>query len=152
MLKIRLQRVGRKNDPSFRIVLIDARQGPKSGKFIENLGFYDAIRKIKQVKGDKIKHWIANGAQVSDTVHNILIGEKIIAGKKINVLPGKTPLKKETEKKEDKQETKENEKKAEQNLDKTNTIPEEEKITGEQITTESKKEQELIADTEKPEK
>jgi len=95
MLKIRLQRVGRKHDPSYRIILVDVHQGPKSGKFIENLGFYDARKDIKQVKGEKIKYWIANGAQVSDTVHNILVSEKVIIGKKLNVLPKKAPIKKE---------------------------------------------------------
>ena len=92
MLKIRLQRVGRKHDPSYRVVLIDSRRGPKSGDFIENLGFYDTIRKVKQIKGDRVKHWIANGAQVSDTVHNILVAEKVIEGKKKNVLPKKSPI------------------------------------------------------------
>ncbi|MFH1402382.1 MAG: 30S ribosomal protein S16 [Patescibacteria group bacterium] len=97
MLKIRLQRVGKKHDPSFRVILTDAKQGPKSGKFIENLGFYDAIRKIKQIKADRVKYWISNGAQVSDTAYNILVGEKVIEGKKINVLPKKTPIIKETQ-------------------------------------------------------
>ena len=94
MLKIRLQRVGRKHDPSYRVILTDARQGPKSGKFIEILGFYDAVRKVKKIKADRVKHWISNGAQVSDTVHNILVSEKVIEGKKVNVLPKKTPIKK----------------------------------------------------------
>ena len=97
MLKIRLQRVGRKHDPSYRVVLIDSRRGPKSGKFLENLGFYDTIRKVRQIKVDRVKHWIANGAQVSDTVHNILVSEKIIKAKKKNVLPKKTPIIKEVE-------------------------------------------------------
>jgi len=97
MLKIRLQRVGRKHDPSYRIILTDIKQGPKSGKFIENLGFYDARKDLRQVKGDRVKYWIGNGAQVSDTVHNILINEKVLEGKKINVLPKKTPIKKEVE-------------------------------------------------------
>ncbi|MFH0845915.1 MAG: 30S ribosomal protein S16 [Patescibacteria group bacterium] len=92
MLKIRLQRVGRKHDPSYRVLLIDSQQGPKSGKFIENLGFYDTIRKIKQLKGERIKYWIGQGAQVSDTVHNILVSEKVIEGKKKNVLPKKSPV------------------------------------------------------------
>ncbi|MEA2112372.1 MAG: 30S ribosomal protein S16 [Patescibacteria group bacterium] len=95
MLKIRLQRVGRKHDPSYRIVLTEARQGPKSGNFIENLGFYDARANIKQVKGERVNYWIGNGAQVSDTVHNILVSEKVIKGNKINALPKKTPIVKE---------------------------------------------------------
>ena len=102
MLKIRLQRVGKKHDPSFRVILIDSRKGPKSGSFIENLGFYDAIRKVKQIKADRVKHWISNGAQVSDTVHNILVSEKIVEGKKKNVLPKKSPIVKEKEEAEEK--------------------------------------------------
>jgi len=95
MLKIRLQRVGKKHNPSYRVILTDAKQGPKSGKFIEILGSYDAIRKTKQIKADRARYWIASGAQVSDTVHNLFVDEKIIVGKKVNPLPRKTPLKKE---------------------------------------------------------
>ncbi len=89
MLIIRLQRVGRTHEPSFRIVLTDSKFGPKSGKAVEVLGSYDA-RKGKgtnHVDGEKVKYWISKGAQVSDTVHNFLVDQKILTGKKINVLP-----------------------------------------------------------------
>ena len=92
MLKIRLQRVGRKHDPSFRVVLTDSKNGPRSGKTIEILGNYDAKKDVKRIDGEKIKNWMSKGAQVSDTVHNLLISEKIISGKKINVLPKKSPI------------------------------------------------------------
>lgn len=96
MLKIRLQRVGRKHDPSFRVVLVDSRRAAKSGSFLNVLGFYNARKKGElKLKGDKIKEWITRGAQVSDTVHNLLLREKIITGKKINVLPPKKKAKKE---------------------------------------------------------
>ena len=95
MLRIRLQRVGRKHDPHFRVVLTDQKNGPKSGRFLDVLGSYDAKAGNVQLKGDKIKEWIAKGAQVSDTVHNMLVSKKIIEGKKINVLPKKTPVVKE---------------------------------------------------------
>ena len=95
MLKIRLQRVGRKHDPSFRIVLTDSKNGPKSGKFLEILGNYDPKKDIKVVDGDRVKELMSTGAQVSDTVHNILVSEKVIEGKKINVLPKKSPIVKE---------------------------------------------------------
>lgn len=97
MLKIRLQRVGRKNEPSFRIVLVDSRMGPKSGKALELLGSHD-FREGKgnnKINGERIKYWISNGAQVSETMHNMLVNEKIITGKKINVLPKKKPIAKE---------------------------------------------------------
>ncbi|MEK7185474.1 MAG: 30S ribosomal protein S16 [Patescibacteria group bacterium] len=96
MLKIRLQRVGRKNEPSFRLVLTDSKNGPKSGKSLEVLGSFDS-RRAEQATFDveKIKHWMSKGVQVSDTVHNLLVTRKVIAGKKINVLPLKRPIKKE---------------------------------------------------------
>jgi small subunit ribosomal protein S16 len=89
MLIIRLQRVGRVHEPSFRIVLTDSKFGPKSGKAVEVLGSYDA-RKGKganHVDGEKVKYWISKGAKLSETVHNLLVDQKIIEGKKINVLP-----------------------------------------------------------------
>ncbi|MFH0755582.1 MAG: 30S ribosomal protein S16 [bacterium] len=89
MLIIRLQRVGRVHEPSFRIVLIDSKFGPKSGKAVEILGSYDA-RKGKgnnHVNGEKVKYWILKGAQVSNTVHNFLIDQGVLNEKKINVLP-----------------------------------------------------------------
>jgi len=92
MLKIRLQRVGRKHDPSFRIVLTDSKNGPKSGKFLEILGHYDPKKDIRKVNGERVKELMATGAQVSDTVYNILVSEKVIEGKKINVLPRKSPI------------------------------------------------------------
>jgi small subunit ribosomal protein S16 len=81
MLVIRLQRTGKKNSPSFRVVLIDARKGAKSGGFLEILGSYNPqIKGSFQVKEDRIKHWIKEGVQVSDTVHNHLIKTGVIAG------------------------------------------------------------------------
>ncbi len=96
MLKIRLQRTGRKHEPTFRVVLTDSKNGPKSGKFLEILGSYDARRnQDTQLKKERIQHWIAQGAQVSDTIHNLLVTHEVIKGEKINVLPLKTPIRKE---------------------------------------------------------
>ena len=95
MLTIRLQRVGRKNDPSFRVVAVESKRKPKAGNYLEMLGSYNARSNQIDLKAERIKHWISNGATVSDTVHNLLISNKIIEGKKINVLPRKSPPKKE---------------------------------------------------------
>ena len=100
MLKIRLQRVGRKNDASFRVVVIESQRGPKAGNALEVLGFYDPKKNVIEIKGDRVTHWISVGAQASDTVHNLLVKQKIIKGEKINVLPKKSPIKKEGETKE----------------------------------------------------
>lgn len=93
---IRLQRTGRKHEPTFRLVLTDSKNGPKSGKFIEILGSHDPRHKdLTTIKADRIKEWMTKGVQLSGTVHNLLIEKKIIDGKKINVLPKKTPIVKE---------------------------------------------------------
>lgn len=93
---IRLQRTGRKHEPVFRVVVTDSKTGPKSGKHIEILGSYDARQKDRAiVKADRVQHWITQGAQVSDTVHNVLVDQGIIEGKKKNALPKKTPIVKE---------------------------------------------------------
>lgn len=92
MLKIKLQRVGRKHDPSYRVVVTDRRTGPKSNKHVAIVGNYDNIRKAVNLKADEIKDWISKGAEPTETVHNILVKEKIIEGKKINVLPKKSPV------------------------------------------------------------
>ena len=95
MLKIRLQRVGRKHDPSFRVVVVDSRYAAKSGKALEILGTYNARFGEPTFKAERVKEWIGKGAQVSGTVTNLLIDAKIIDGKKVNVMPKKTPIKKE---------------------------------------------------------
>ena len=92
MLKIRLQRVGRVNVATFRLLLTDSKNSTKSGKFLEILGTYDPVHNIKEVKADRVKYWMSQGAQLSDTVHNWLIDKKVIPGKKINNLPLKKPI------------------------------------------------------------
>jgi len=89
---MRLQRVGRKNDPSYRIVVTDKRTGPKSNKHVAILGSYNSKMNQVQLKSDEAKEWIAKGVQLSPTVHNLLVSEKVIDGKKINVLPKKSPI------------------------------------------------------------
>lgn len=98
MLMIRLQRVGRTNEPKYRVVLTDSKNGPKSGRGIEVLGSYDSRPgkdRDNKFEGEKIKYWISKGAKLSDTMHNLLISNKIITGKKINKLPKKKPIVKE---------------------------------------------------------
>lgn len=82
MLKIRLQRVGRKNFPSFRIVLVEHTK-PVRGKFLELLGFYNPLLKKKGLKKDRINYWLSVGAGISPTVHNLFVQEGIISDKKI---------------------------------------------------------------------
>jgi small subunit ribosomal protein S16 len=82
MLKIRLQRTGRKHEPTFRAVLTDSKNGPKSGRFLETLGFYDAKNGTKKFDGERISYWIGKGAKPSLTMHNFLVSAQIIKGEK----------------------------------------------------------------------
>ena len=97
MLIIRLQRTGRKNEPSFRVILTDSKNAAKTGKFLDILGFYNPKSGEIVMKADEIKRRMAEGVQVSDTVRNFLIAQKVIEGKKKNVLSKKSPTKKKKE-------------------------------------------------------
>lgn len=95
MLKIRLQRTGRTNSPSYRVVVTEHTNGPKSGRATEVLGSYNPKSKERVLNDERIKHWLSKGAQASGTMHNMLISAGIISGKKVNVLPKKTAPKKD---------------------------------------------------------
>lgn len=82
MLVIRLTRIGKKNQPSYRVVLTE-KTNPVRGKFIEILGSYNPRLKAKALNVEKIKYWISKGAQPSPTVHNLLVSEKVISDKKV---------------------------------------------------------------------
>ena len=91
MLKIRLQRVGKKNSPSFRVVLVEHTMRPR-GEFIELLGSYNKIQKQKSFNKERILYWISKGAQPSPTMHNLLVDEKIIDKVKVKAWkPKKKP-------------------------------------------------------------
>ncbi len=96
MLVIRLFRVGKKNQPSFGLVITDKRKSSTKGRFIEEVGFWNPLTKEKVLKGERIKYWLSVGAKPSATVYNLLISEKVIEGKKIP--KHKKPKKKEGEK------------------------------------------------------
>lgn len=95
MLVIRLTRVGKKKDASFRVIVIDSKRKVQAGNYLEMVGSYDPRSNTSDLKADRIKHWMSMGAKPSDTVHNLLISQKIIEGKKINVLPKKVLAKPE---------------------------------------------------------
>ncbi|MBI3671528.1 30S ribosomal protein S16 [Candidatus Azambacteria bacterium] len=82
MLKIRLQRIGKKNEPHFRLVLTEKSSAVKN-KALEILGHYNPRQKDKSFKKDRILYWISVGAQPSDTAFNLLHNENIVEGKKI---------------------------------------------------------------------
>lgn len=113
MLTIRFTRIGKKNQPIFRIVVIEKKSPPKAGRPLEILGFYNPLTKEKAIKKERILYWKSVGAQVSDSVKNLLINEGIIKDKKIPV-HNKPKAKKEEEKKQEKQEKQEKPKETEE--------------------------------------
>ena len=96
MLTIRLTRVGKKNSPSYRVVVADKKRAVKR-KFIEIIGNYNPTLTPKQLVIDKDRalFWIERGAQPSDTVNNLMVKLKILAeDKKIMKIYGKKLSKK----------------------------------------------------------
>lgn len=85
MLTIRLTRKGKKNQPFFKVVVIDKRRSSKGGRAVEDLGYVDPLKKRKNFKKERILYWISKGAKPSPTIHNYLVSEKIIDAKKINL-------------------------------------------------------------------
>ena len=82
MLKIRLMRVGKKGQAHFRVVVQEARSKNK-GKYLEDLGFWNPHRDLIQIKEERAKHWLNNGAKPTDTVHNFLVDKGLIEGPKV---------------------------------------------------------------------
>ncbi|MFH1610437.1 MAG: 30S ribosomal protein S16 [Patescibacteria group bacterium] len=116
MVSIRLQRIGRKKLPHFRLIVQDKQKDPWD-KSLEILGSIDPRTKEISLKKDRIEYWLSVGAQPTNTVRNLLIEQGIIKGEKaktINISKKRTAKKegdkteeKVEEAKEDKPESKE---------------------------------------------
>src|SRR5690348_14637963 len=72
-VKIRMKRIGAKNQPAFRIVVADSRS-PRDGKCIEEIGTYQPLKKGENVTLDypRAQYWLSKGARPSDTVASFL--------------------------------------------------------------------------------
>ena len=62
--------------------MVAEQTSPIKGRFLEALGFLNPHTKEKNLKADRIKYWLEKGAQCSDTVHNLLVKEGVVAGPK----------------------------------------------------------------------
>jgi small subunit ribosomal protein S16 len=89
MLMIRMQRIGRRNDPSFRIVVLEKTSSPKAGTYTDLLGTYDPKTKAFTMAEDRLKDWIGKGAQLSDSLSNLLITKGMVEGEKKAVISKK---------------------------------------------------------------
>ncbi len=88
MLAIKLQRIGKKHQPSFRVVVAE-RRSKMQGPPIEDLGSYNPETKAFEVKKDRVSHWMKVGAQPTSTAHNLLVRYRVITLPKQVVRIGK---------------------------------------------------------------
>lgn len=81
MLAIKFKRIGKKGQPSFRVIVAEKRSKIQ-GRYAADLGWYNSRTDQFNVKGDLAKDWILKGAQPTDSVHNLLVKAGVIAGAK----------------------------------------------------------------------
>ena len=103
MLTIKLARRRKRNQPFFRLVIMEKTKDPW-GDFLEDLGYWNPLTKKSEFKKERILYWISKGAQLTDSANNLLINQEIIKGEKRKV----TKIHKK--KKEEKPATKEEQK------------------------------------------
>ncbi len=96
MLKIRLQRVGKKKQAHYKIVVMEHTR-KTTGKYLELLGWYNPHTSEISVDEEKLKRQLSNGAKMSATINNLLINKGVIKGKKMTSWkPKKRSVKEET--------------------------------------------------------
>lgn len=81
MLAIKFKRIGKKHQPSFRVVVAEKRS-KLTGKFVEDLGWYNPRNKEFNLNKERAGYWLKNGAQPTDTVYNLFVRAEIISGAK----------------------------------------------------------------------
>lgn len=94
MLSIKLKRVGKKHQATFRVIVAEKRS-KVDGRFVDDLGWWDPHQNKHSVNAESAKKWIANGAKPTDTVHNLLVKARVIDVKKLPL--HKKPAKKKEE-------------------------------------------------------
>ena len=86
-------RIGKRGQAYFRVVVQEERSKNK-GKYLEDLGSWNPHKNEVKIKEGRVKHWLSNGAQPTDTVHNFLVDKGLISGPKVKKV---RPKKKEVE-------------------------------------------------------
>ena len=82
---IRFQRVGRTNDPAFRIVVTEKHTRPKSAG-VETVGSFHPKTKHTILNVERIRYWLGHGAKATPRVWNLLVTEKAVDGKTVAVV------------------------------------------------------------------
>jgi len=84
MLAIKLQRVGKKHQPSYRLVVAEKRSKMIAPP-VEDLGSYSPFTKVAAIKKDRVTHWMKMGAQPTVTAHNLLVGQGVLTSAKVAI-------------------------------------------------------------------
>ena len=84
MLAIKFQRVGKKHQPSYRIVVAEKRS-KLGGPPVEQVGIYDPITKKASLEKERVLHWLKIGAQPTPSIHNLFVNQGVIFSPKIAV-------------------------------------------------------------------
>ena len=92
MLALKLQRIGKKHQPSYRVVVAE-RRSKLIAPPIEDLGSYSVMTKKAHLKADRVAHWLGVGAQPSVTVQNLLVREGLVKTPKVAVKMNKPKAK-----------------------------------------------------------
>ncbi len=100
MLAIKFKRIGKKHQPSFRIVVLEKRS-KLGGRFVDDLGWLNPRSREFDINKERAEHWLKVGAQATASVHNLFVRAGFIKDKKISVHGKKS--KKAVEEKEVKQ-------------------------------------------------
>lgn len=85
MVVLRLQRLGKKKEPHFRLIAQEESKNPQD-KALEILGWLNPRTKERKIKRDRLTYWLSVGAQATATVHNLLVSEGIIKGPKVKAI------------------------------------------------------------------
>lgn len=81
MLAIKLRRIGKRKQPSFRII-VGEKRSKTSGRFVDDIGWINPITKRYAIDRERAAHWLKSGAQPTNTVHNLLVKSSLLKGKK----------------------------------------------------------------------
>jgi small subunit ribosomal protein S16 len=84
MLAIKLQRIGKKHQPSYRLV-VAMKRSKIAGPPVEDLGSYNPFTKTATVKKERISYWLGVGVQPTVTAHNLLVKEGVVSSVKVAV-------------------------------------------------------------------
>lgn len=153
MLAIKLSRVGKKKQPSYRVVVTEKSRDPW-GRNNEIIGFYNPLSTPKEItfKEDRVKYWLSQGAQPTDTVHNLLVSAGIIEAPKKKAHPTHKLSAEELAELEEKKKKEAATAKAKEESAKTVEKPKAEEPASENPPAEEKKKEEAAPEKEAPTK